>query len=136
VAAEELMAGLNSAFLTRDILESLGFARLGSHVLVHSTVVLVDCSKIWLGSRVRIDPYVIISNRGGVEFGNNIHIGEHSVLAGHASIHIDDFVNISHHVGIYTSNEDLSGRTLSNPTVPGGIRLHGLRRSVWAAIRV
>jgi galactoside O-acetyltransferase len=105
--------------LTRDVLESLGFAQLGDDVLIHSTVVIVDCNKISLGSRVRIDPFVIISTRGGVEFGNNVHIGGHSVLAGHKSVHFDDFVNISHHVGIYTSNEDISGQTLSNPTVAG-----------------
>jgi galactoside O-acetyltransferase len=113
-------AGLNSEFLSRDVLETLGFARLGEDVLIHSTVVIVDCRKLSLGSRIRIDPYVIISNRGGVEFGNNIHIGGHTVMAGHAAIRFDDFVNISHFVGIYTSNEDLSGRTLSHPTVPGG----------------
>ena len=112
--------GLNSAFLSRDVLESLGFAKLGDDVLIHSTAVIVDCGKISLGSRVRIDPFVIISNRGGVVFGDNIHIGGHSVMAGHAAIRFDDFTNISHHVGIYTSNEDLSGRTLSHPTVPGG----------------
>ena len=113
------MAGLNSEFLSRDVLETLGFARLGEDVLIHSTVVIVDCHKLSLGSRIRIDPFVVISNRGGVEFGNNIHIGGHSVLAGHGAIRFDDFVNISHYVGIYTSNEDLSGRTLSHPTVPG-----------------
>ena len=101
-------------------MESLGFARLGEDVLIHPTVVIVDCRKIALGSRVRIDPFVIISNRGGVEFGDNIHIGGHSVLAGHGAISFGDFVNISHHVGIYTSNEDTSGRVLSHPTVPGG----------------
>jgi len=116
-----LPQGLNSAFLTREALKSLGFQRLGDDVLVHSTAVIVDCSKIALGSRVRIDPYVVISNRGGVILGNNIHIGSHSVLAGHGAINVNDFVNISHHVGIYTSNEDISGRSLSHPTVPGGM---------------
>ena len=111
--------GLNRDFLPREALESLGFARLGEDVLIHSTAVIVDCSKLSIGSRVRIDPYVIISNRGGVEFGDNIHIGGHSVLAGAAAIRFEDFVNISHHVGVYTSNEDLSGRTLSHPTVRG-----------------
>ncbi|MGH6847333.1 MAG: acyltransferase [Methylocella sp.] len=111
--------GLNSEFPARDVLETFGFARLGEDVLIHSTAVIVDCRKISLGSRVRIDPYVIISTRGGVAFGNNVHLGGHSVLAGHGSIHFDDFVNISHYVGIYTSNEDISGRTLSNPTVAG-----------------
>jgi UDP-3-O-[3-hydroxymyristoyl] glucosamine N-acyltransferase len=78
--------GLNSEFLPRDVIETLGFASLGEDVLIHSTAVIVDCSKISLGSRVRIDPYVIISTRGGVTFGNNVHIGGHSVLAGHAAI--------------------------------------------------
>jgi dTDP-4-amino-4,6-dideoxy-D-glucose acyltransferase len=113
-------AGLNSEFLSRNALEALGFARLGEDVLIHSTVVIVDCHKISLGSRIRIDPYVIISTRGGVVFGNNIHIGGHSVLAGNAAVHFEDFVNISHHVGIYTSNEG-NARTLSgNPTVASG----------------
>ncbi|HEY1475226.1 MAG TPA: acyltransferase [Pseudolabrys sp.] len=116
---DPLPVGLNREFLPRTALEALGFARLGDDVLIHSTVVIVDCSKISLGSRVRIDPFVIISARGGVEFGNNIHIGSHSVLVGPAAIHFDDFVNISHYVGIYTANEDISGRTLSNPTVAG-----------------
>lgn len=115
-----MATGLNKEFLARDALERLGFAKLGENVLIHSTVVIVDCAKISLGSHVRIDPYVIISNRGGVEFGNNIHIGGHTVMAGHGAIQFGDFANISHFVGIYTSNEDLSGRTLSHPTVPGG----------------
>lgn len=112
-------AGLNNQFLSRGALETLGFAKLGEDVLIHSTAVIVDCSKISLGSRIRIDPYVIVSTRGGVTFGNNVHLGGHSVVAGHAAVHFDDFVNISHYVGIYTSNEDISGRTLSNPTVRG-----------------
>ncbi len=115
-----MAAGLNSEFLSRDVLERLGFAKLGENVLIHATVVIVDCGKISLGSQIRIDPYVIISNRGGVEFGNNVHVGGHSVMAGHGAIQLGDFANISHYVGIYTSSQDWSGRTLSHPTVPGG----------------
>ena len=115
-----MLRGLNSEFLSRDVLETLGFAKLGEDVLIHRTAVIVDCSKISLGSRIRIDPFVIISTRGGVEFGNNIHVGGHSVMAGHAAVRFEDFVNISHYVGIFTTNEDLSGRSLSHPTVTGG----------------
>jgi galactoside O-acetyltransferase len=109
--------GLNSAFLSQETLSTLGFASLGDDVLVHSSVVIVDCAKISLGSRVRIDPFTVISTRGGVTFGDNVHIGSHAVIAGHAAVQFGSFVNISHHVGIYTSNEDLSGRSLSHPTV-------------------
>ena len=124
------MGGLNSAFLSRAALEALGFARLGADVLIHETAVIVDCAKIALGSRVRIDPFVILSTRGGVEFGDNVHIGGHSVVAGQSSVYFGDFVNISHHVGVYTSNEDISGRTLSHPTVStlaGGVRTAPIR---------
>lgn len=111
--------GLNAEFLSREVLESLGFARLGEDVLIHATAVIVDCGRIAIGSRVRIDPYVVISNRGGVEFGDNIHVGSHTIMVGGAAVRVEDFANISHHVGIYTTTEDLSGRTLSHPTVAG-----------------
>ncbi|HEX5210182.1 MAG TPA: hypothetical protein VFW22_00415 [Pseudolabrys sp.] len=103
--------------MPREVLETLGFARLGDEVLVHRTAVIVDCSKVSLGSRVRLDPFVIISTRGGVEFGSNIHIGGHSAIVGQAAVRFDDFVNISHYVGIFTTSNDFSGRTLSHPTV-------------------
>lgn len=114
------MAGLNARFLSRDALEALGFAALGDDVLIHSTAVIVDCGKVSIGSRVRIDPYVIISTSGGVEFGNNIHVGGHSVMAGRGAVRIEDFVSISHYVGIFTTSDDMSGRTLSHATVPSG----------------
>jgi len=114
------MVGLNSEFLPREALEGVGFARLGEDILIHRTAVIVDCSNVSLGSRVRIDPFVIISARGGCEFGNNIHIGGHSMMVGSGAVCFEDFVNISHHVGIFTTDEDISGRTLSHPTVTWG----------------
>ena len=113
-----MKSGWNSEFLSRSDLETLGFALLGEDVLIHKSVVIVDCSKVALGSHIRIDPFVVISTRGGAEFDNYVHLGSHTVVAGHASVQFGDFVNISHHVGIYTSNEDISGHTLSHPMVP------------------
>lgn len=113
-----MSGGLNSAFLSPEVLQTLGFAALGEDVLIHCTAVIVDCSKISLGSRVRIDPYVILSTREGVEFGGNVHIGAHSVVAGHGKVRFGDFVSISHGASIYTSNNDYSGRTLSHVTLP------------------
>lgn len=43
-------AGLNSSFLPRDVLETLGFSSLGDDLLIHSTAVIVDCGKISLDS--------------------------------------------------------------------------------------
>jgi dTDP-4-amino-4,6-dideoxy-D-glucose acyltransferase len=122
---ERAVPGLNAAFLSREVLESLGFARLGEDVLIHGTAVIVDCAKVAIGSRVRIDPYVIISAGGGVDLGSNIHIGAHSVMAGGGRVEMADFVTISHFVGIFTSQDDVTGRVMINPTVPP--RFKGVR---------
>src|SRR5271155_5382631 len=112
------MTGLNADFLPRSTLVGLGFRALGEEVLVHSTAVLVSCDTITLGSRVRIDPYVVISVSGGMAIGNNVHVAAHCSLSGRAAIEIADFANLSHGVRIFTSTDDYSGASLTNPTVP------------------
>ncbi len=109
---------LNSEFLARGTLEALGFLFLGENVLVHHTAVMVDCEKISLGVNTRIDPYVVISVRGGLIAGRNVHIGAHCCLTGAASIELADFCGLSQGVRIFSSSDDYSGDSLTNPTVP------------------
>jgi len=111
------MPGLNADYLTRACLEALGFASLGEDVLIHSTAVIVGADRIALGSRVRIDPYVVISVGGGLTVGNNVHIGSHCTLTGRAAIELRDFSGLSHGVRVFSSTDDYSGESLTNPTV-------------------
>lgn len=117
------MPGLNAQYLSRRILDSLGFQSLGEDVLVHSTVIIANCENITLGSRIRIDPYVIISANGGVVIGNNVHIAAQCTLTGGAAIDLGDFSGLSQGVHIFTSSDDYKGDALTNPTVPASFKL-------------
>ena len=116
------MTGLNASFLSPAAVDALGFKALGKNVVVHSTAVLVDCGKICLGSNVRIDPYVIISGTGGVVIGSNVHIAAHCSLTGEAEITLGDFSGLSQGVRIFSSSDDYSGHSLTNPTVPASFK--------------
>jgi galactoside O-acetyltransferase len=113
------MTSLNGDFLNHTKLVELGFKHLGKNVLIHSTVVIPNCSKISIGNNVRIDPYVILSASDGVIIGSYVHLAAHCSVSGAASVVFQDFANISHAVRIFTSNDDYSGATLSGATVPG-----------------
>lgn len=106
------------AMLSRNQLESIGFAALGSNVLISDKASLHNPSKMFIGSNVRIDDFCVLSaGEGGIEIGNYIHIAAFSSLIGAGRITLSDFVNISSRVSIYSSNDDYSGASLTNPMV-------------------
>ncbi|CAN5253355.1 acyltransferase [soil metagenome] len=109
---------LNSEFLPQEALESLGFGRLGVGVLIHPSVILINCGQISLGDFVRIDAFTILSARQTITLGRNVHIGAHCILTGQESIALADFSGLSHGVKIYASSDDFSGTTMTNPTAP------------------
>ncbi|RTE65233.1 acyltransferase [Amphritea opalescens] len=107
------------AFLTRKQLESVGFASLGSNVLISDKASLYNPEKISIGSHVRIDDFCVISaGVDGIIIGDYVHIAVFSSLIGAGRIILSDFVNLSSRVSVYSSNDDYSGATLTNPMVP------------------
>lgn len=107
------------AFLSQEQLESIGFASLGSGVCISDKASFYNPSKISIGSYVRIDDFCVLSaGDGGIEIGSYIHIAVFSSLIGAGKICLGDFVNISSRVSIYSSNDDYSGATLTNPMIP------------------
>lgn len=108
-----------SSFLSTTELLSMGFASLGTHLQVSRNAQFYNISKISLGSYVRIDDFSILSaGAGGIYLGNFIHIAAHCFIAGQAPIIFEDFSSLSSHGSIYSSNDDYSGKALSNPTIP------------------
>ncbi len=106
-------------FLSPEALERLGLAGYGSDVFISDKASLHNPRRIRLGNRVRIDDFCILSaGEGGITLGNNIHIGAYSAIIGAAQVTLDDFANISARVSIYSSSDDYSGRTMTNPMVP------------------
>lgn len=107
------------AFLTEQQLSTMGFAELGSNVLISDKASLYGASRIKIGSNVRIDDFCVLSaGEGGMEIGSYIHIAVYSSLIGAGKITLADFVNISSKVAVYSSNDDYSGEYMTNPMVP------------------
>ena len=107
------------AMLSREAIEALGFASVGENVQISDRASFYGLSRIALGNNVRIDDFCVLSaGVGGISVGNHVHIAVYSSLIGAGKISLSDFCNISSRVAIYSSNDDYSGVTMTNPTVP------------------
>ena len=110
---------MNMAVLGRDVLESMGFASLGSDLHISDRAAFYGCAQIALGNNVRIDDFCVLSaGQGGIAIGNHVHVAVYACLIGQGRITLCDFCNISSRVSIYSSSDDYSGATMTNPTVP------------------
>lgn len=107
------------AFLSPLQLNEMGFAALGNNVLISDKASIYGAQRIKIGNNVRIDDFCVLSaGEGGIEIGDYVHIAVFSLLIGAGKITVSDFAGISSRVSIYSSNDDYSGRFLTNPTVP------------------
>lgn len=105
--------------LSRAALEKMGFASVGANVQVSDRASFYGISRIALGDNVRIDDFCVLSaGVGGISIGQHVHIAVYSSLIGAGKITLSDFCNISSRVSIYSSSDDYSGATMTNPTVP------------------
>lgn len=105
--------------LSRDAIEQLGFASVGDNVQISDRASFYGAARINLGSNVRIDDYCVLSaGISGIVIGQHVHIAVYSSLIGAGKITLGDFCNISSRVSVYSSNDDYSGATMTNPTVP------------------
>ena len=107
------------AMLSREAIEALGFISVGEYAQISDRASFYGTSRIALGNNVRIDDFCVLSaGLGGISVGNYVHIAVYSSLIGAGRITLSNFCNISSRVAIYSSNDDYSGMTLTNPTVP------------------
>ena len=113
---------LNGEFVSGDELAALGFAALGTAVLIHRTACIVGCEQVSIGDHVRIDPFSMLSVRGGLTLGSYVHVAAHSSLVGAASVRLGDFAGLSQGARILSSSDDFSGASLTGPTVPLELR--------------
>ena len=107
------------AWLTNKQITEMGFASFGKNVLLSDKASYYNCKNIRLGNNVRIDDFCVLSaGVGGIDIGNYVHIAVFTSLIGAGNITLADFSGLSSRVAIYSSNDDYSGRALTNPTVP------------------
>jgi galactoside O-acetyltransferase len=102
-----------------DEIAVLGFAEIGADVHISPYARFYGASRIKLGSHVRIDDFCVLSaGIGGIEIGNYIHIAVFSSIIGQGRVVLSDFSGLSSRVSIYSSSDDYSGLTLTNPMIP------------------
>jgi dTDP-4-amino-4,6-dideoxy-D-glucose acyltransferase len=107
------------AMLSREAIDALGFLNVGENAKISSRAAFYGTNRIALGNNVRIDDFCVFSaGLGGITIGDHVHIAVYSSLIGGGRIALSDFCNVSSRVAIYSSKDDYSGATLTNPTVP------------------
>lgn len=107
------------SFLSRENIEGLGFKELGDNVLLSDKASVYNPGNICIGSNVRIDDFCVLSaGTGGIVINSNVHVAVYSSVIGSGRVVIEDFANLSSRVSIYSSNDDYSGESMTNPTVP------------------
>ena len=105
--------------LSRDMIESMGFASVGNDVRISDKASFYNCQNIHIGNLVRIDDFCVLSaGSGGIVLGDYIHIAIYSSLQGAGNISLADYCNISSRVAIYSSSDDYSGEYMTNPMIP------------------
>jgi galactoside O-acetyltransferase len=110
-------------FLADDELAGLGLGRLGENVRVSRHALLLFPEHIRLGSDVRIDAFcLLVGNREGITVGDHVHLSAYTSILGGRGTVIGDFCTISARCTIFTSGDDFSGASLTNPTVPDELR--------------
>ena len=107
------------AFLTIKQLSAMGFLSIGENVLISEKTSVYGASRISIGRHVRIDDFCILSaGEKGIHIGNHVHIACYTSLIGKEAISLGDFSNLSSRVAVYSSSDDYSGASMTNPTLP------------------
>lgn len=107
------------AILSREAIEMMGFLSVGNSVQISDSASFYGTTRIAIGNNVRIDDFCVLSaGLGGIQIGCFVHLAVYTSLIGAGKITLSDFSNLSSRVSIYSSNDDYSGKTLTNPTVP------------------
>jgi len=105
--------------LTRSQIQQMEFAHVGENAHLSDRASYYNCKNIFIGDNVRIDDFCVLSaGFGGIEIGNYVHVAVYSSLIGAGKIALKDFSNISSRVSIYSSSDDFSGSSMTNPMVP------------------
>jgi len=107
------------AILTRSVIETMGFASVGENVMLSDRASFYNCANISIGNNCRIDDFCVLSaGVGGIDIGKHVHIAVGSTIIGSGKVTLSDFSGLSSRVAVYSSSDDYSGATMTNPTVP------------------
>jgi len=100
-------------------LKEFGFKSIGKNVRIAANCKIVGLENISIGNNVIIDSFcTIIAPEGYLEIGSFVHIGSFCHILASEGVEIKDFAGLSQGVKLYSKTDDLSGKSLTNPTIP------------------
>src|SRR3990167_7018569 len=105
------------AFISRDILEKMGFKKLGKDVRVSDRASISYPSTIEIGDYSRIDDFCLLSDN--IIIGRNVHVVAFcNIAGGREGVIIEDFSTLAYGCQVFTQSDDYSGKSLTNSTIP------------------
>ena len=114
---------VDTGYYEEKELKELGLKSCGSNVLISKDARIIGPQNVEIKNNVRIDGFTTIAAMNGyLKLENFIHIGSYCFLACGFGVHMKDFSGLSQGVKIYTSTDDYSGESLTNPTVPDNFK--------------
>ena len=123
------MVKFNSGYYNEDDLKDFGFKSIGKNVLIDKNCTIIGKENITIGSNIRIDGFTTITclQNGYLKLKGNNHIASYSLLASTGGIIFEQFSGIAHGVKLYSSSDDYSGKSLTNPTVPAKFKNENIK---------
>jgi galactoside O-acetyltransferase len=117
----ENMNPFETGYFTEDDLVNFGFKSVGKNVKIAKNCTISGLSNISIGDNVIIDAFcsIIATGEESLHIGSFVHIGAFCHLLANAGIEIKDFSGLSQGVKIYSKSDDYSGKSMTNPTIPG-----------------
>lgn len=109
-------------FLTKKEISKIGFKSVGENVLISDKAVFYRPERISIGNNVRIDDFCVLANN--IVLHNNVFIGLCTCLlsSSNSVIQMNDFATLAYRCMVFTSSDDYSGLTMTNPTIPDEFR--------------
>ena len=105
------------AYYSDQELTRFNFKKLGKNVKIGTLTSIHRPELISIGDNSRIDDLCAIS--GNIEIGRNVHIAVHcSITASEKIVKFEDFSGMAFACHVFSSSDDYSGKSLTNPTVP------------------
>lgn len=116
-------------FYSENELKRLGIKSYGKNVLIGRNAILYSPQSLEIGHDVRIDDFCILS--GKITLGNYIHISHFCGLyGGKEGICMEDFSGLSSKVTVYSTSDDYSGKSMTNPMIPSEYRPGSIEKAV------
>lgn len=110
----------NPGYYNENDLKKCGFKFVGENVLIDKNCTIIGKENISIGDNVRIDGFTTITclRDGYLNIKGNNHIASYCLIAASGGITFEKFSGVAHGVKLYSSSDDYSGKSLTNPTVP------------------